>query len=50
MQKTRKAPQFFGEISLLSEDNLVTATAIAKTDCECYVLQVRPPSTSPPFL
>jgi len=50
MQKTRKAPEFFGEISLLSEDNLVTATAIAKTDCGCYVLQVRPRPTSPPLL
>ena len=42
IQKTRTNPEFFGEISLLSEDNLITATAIAKTKCECYTLQVRP--------
>ena len=42
IQKTRASPEYFGEISLLSEDNLVTATAVARTSCECYTLQVRP--------
>eukprot|EP01043_Picozoa_sp_COSAG02_P094130 COSAG02_NODE_30596_length_548_cov_1.162584_2_plen_100_part_01 len=41
IQKTRTNPEFFGEISLLSDDNRITATAIARTNCECYTLQVR---------
>jgi hypothetical protein len=42
IQKTRTSPEFFGEISLLSDDNRITATAIARTNCECFTLQVWP--------
>ena len=38
MNKSRGKSEFFGEIGLMSDDHLVTATAIAKTACECYVL------------
>lgn len=41
MQNSRTTPEYFGEISLLSDDNMTTATAIAKTECQCYTLQVR---------
>ena len=47
IQKTRTNPEFFGEISLLSDDNRITATAIARTNCECYTLQVRAAVLSP---
>ena len=38
MNKSRGKSEFFGEIGLMSDDHLVTATAIAKTACECYAL------------